>query len=1038
MTMANMESSDSFLRPPAPDINNNNKNNNKDDDNEIYTNNNNEFDQELQELDNNNFYAQTSTETYVHKQINNTDSTSSSAGTMVLTLDDDDAADHNNNNNMDTTTIPANEQRIIAEYFEKLEQTETTTWDDLPEPAQQILSQYIAAETTIMQPETPFQIINSKRTPTSDKAKTITQTSVSTKKAYHNPYSKPSTNPFSALADKDDEVTGTPTTTTDTTDPQIVTQPETLKFYIPPKPKPQKPGLRPNTKNSQYPNREGFIFGGRGRGRGGRGGGLTRTATNSSSDSNTTIQSNNTHATINTINSTSTNSKEESTTVVNNNRTTTGNDTTINDDPNTPTPIKRRDAENLNVFSLHINVRPHKGQSLPEQNIVINHLLQALQSSDTTIKLLSIPNNTQQRISVRSLFHKDTNELISHHQRFTETIQLNPRGVLSGNVWFTGALRYSSVKKSQQYRQQLTSKYYIFVTLNNIGAKIPIDIGFFIHKLYRHDTVENKQYLHSLLPANSPPFQPEQTIIWAGPRDNRRSASVIKISTRQQDTDSMIKLFEERFQDQNQMTFVRQSYFNCLTPVEKLQFVESQNAFINQHRTYMLRGLKNIDLPTYHHKSYTAMLTIREWLYTLKTNTNQCLILDIQIPIDNSVEITFKTVNFDTVKQWERDCIAHIAREVDPKYYPEVFAVQEDFDLLMTFTSPWEPPIPQQINFLVEKKNAWTEKPKTATTKTPEPSPKPTSPTKHKPTTPTVGKAQVPPKNITTSDDNNTITTITDYQDQILELQEISKQQAHRLTAQQLRLDHIDQQYQELQNIEQFQERLTIMEASYKNSSKELNNFNKEITGINKTNTFISSQVQLQQQEIEAQQAQILEYDLQLRILRNASNETRHTIESNAHHNTLFNAMHAKQRTKTQFLHDELRKQQIQITKLTNIINTTQTDNTPPTHSISRKRHKQRTPNTSLDENQMNEDDNSTNAPESDIDNENTYDAQQDEPIERELSFFDTDSTDGSQPAPDPESGNAHTNRIVAPHKATAADANIATDLDSISSGEHT
>jgi hypothetical protein len=36
------------------------------------------------------------------------------------------------------------------------------------------------------------------------------------------------------------------------------------------------------------------------------------------------------------------------------------------------------------------------------------------------------------------------------------------------------------------------------------------------------------------------------------------------------------------------------------------------------------------------------------------------------------------------LKIWERDCKAHIAREVDSKYYNQVFTDEsEDFDLLL-------------------------------------------------------------------------------------------------------------------------------------------------------------------------------------------------------------------------------------------------------------------------------------------------------------------------------------------------------------------
>jgi hypothetical protein len=277
-------------------------------------------------------------------------------------------------------------------------------------------------------------------------------------------------------------------------------------------------------------------------------------------------------------------------------------------------PTKRPDPEGLNLFSLHIYARPQKGQPTPEIHEVVQQVLEALQKADPSTKLLSVPDKTTQSITLRSLYINKTNEVVPQHPRFLSDIALNNKGTISGNVWYTGNSRFSTMKKSNTFRQHLRVNHHIFLTLNNISAKVPIEIGFFIHKLSRHDTVEHKEYIASKLPTNSPPFQPEQAQIWAGPTDKRKTATVIKISTRQQDVTIMTKLFEDTFNNPDHMTFIRQTYFNCLTPNAKLQYVESQSAYATKHRTYLLHGLLNINILTKNTDKNNKQLSIKQWI----------------------------------------------------------------------------------------------------------------------------------------------------------------------------------------------------------------------------------------------------------------------------------------------------------------------------------------------------------------------------------------------------------------------------------------
>jgi hypothetical protein len=983
----------------------------------------------MTELDKNDSYTKAGTQAHIPTvKANNKNNNSSNNTTTTTTTNNDNntiiiTQDINNNIHAAENEMTELEQRILMDYFGKIETMDKASFDAIPDQERSILTKYITNETHIMTKEDAFKLIQRTKRNNNRNIPSVTQTTPKpTKVTYQNPYARQSTNSFSALADNDDnddnEQTTTPTRSNATKEPYLINEIPPPKFNIVLNPRKQSSATksRPKTTSSgQLRTLLGVApMGGRGGGRGER---SHTTTTTTSYDSFTTTNQ----------------YKEPSTTTSTNKLTSIPEDTTHNF-----TPTKSRDPENLNTFALHITIRPHKGKTLPDPNIVMDHLLKALQSGDETIKLLSTPDDSKQRITVRSLLFKDTNDIIPHHARFTNEIQLNPRGVLTGNIWFTGSFRYSSIKRAQSYKKLLTSKYYIFVSLNNIGSKVPIDIGFFIHKLYRHDTVESKQYITSMLPDGSPPFQPEQTLIWAGPNDNRRSTSVIKISTKQQDTDVMTKLFEERFHDKNHMTFIRQSYFNCLYPEDRLQFVESQNEFINQHRTYLLRGLKNIDAPTRHNKPNKSTMTIRDWLYTLKTNTNQPLFLDIQVPINDSIEVTFKHTNFDMVKQWERDCIAHIAREVEASYYPQIFAIQEDWDVLLTFTTPWEPPVPQQINFLVEKKSAWTNAPRTTSNSsrsTQQSQQQQTNDKQHPP------KAAQLPKQITTSDDSNTITTVTEYQDQIIELQDISRMQSQRITDQQLRIDEIERHYQELSNMGQLQERLTTIENNYKKSSNELNNVNQEMKGITKTNKLLSSSITQHQQAIASQQQHSTALESQLQSLTTDYERTHRAVQHNDDNIMILHEQNKNQSNRTKAMCADIQDQQKQLDALTHIISEIRSVNPSLFPSQSRKRHKQRTPNTSLTEDSKEDtsDNNSTMSQE--LEYYSNDDPDSPTPMtENELSFFDTNSP-GASSSTDSENESQeerHQHASIQPTIEAPSDTIAETDLDSKEPGKAT
>jgi predicted metal-binding protein len=90
---------------------------------------------------------------------------------------------------------------------------------------------------------------------------------------------------------------------------------------------------------------------------------------------------------------------------------------------------------------------------------------------------------------------------------------------------------YPTIKKHLETRQILQEHHRISLFKNDINAKNLVEVGFFQHKLVRHDAVECKKWLSDLCTATTPPFQQEIVTICGGPNNKRQGTGVLKVFT---------------------------------------------------------------------------------------------------------------------------------------------------------------------------------------------------------------------------------------------------------------------------------------------------------------------------------------------------------------------------------------------------------------------------------------------------------------------------------------------------------------------------
>jgi hypothetical protein len=107
-----------------------------------------------------------------------------------------------------------------------------------------------------------------------------------------------------------------------------------------------------------------------------------------------------------------------------------------------------------------------------------------------------------------------TQKITNNYRRLEHCLQINSNGGIFGNIIVASNTKYSTLKKDHQTRQNLQQFFKITTTLNSNNAKVPTEIGLFVHHLVRYDTIDSTRFLNSVLPGTTPPFQQEMVTIY--------------------------------------------------------------------------------------------------------------------------------------------------------------------------------------------------------------------------------------------------------------------------------------------------------------------------------------------------------------------------------------------------------------------------------------------------------------------------------------------------------------------------------------------
>jgi hypothetical protein len=373
---------------------------------------------------------------------------------------------------------------------------------------------------------------------------------------------------------------------------------------------------------------------------------------------------------------------------------------------------------------------------------------------------------------------------------------------------------------------------------NQLNTKQPTETGYFLHHTVRHDTVDNTTYTKSFLPRNIKPFQQEQISLWAGSPQQKKTVSVMVISTRNEDATEMTKIFEQNFNNPSKMTFITKNYFSSLSPILRLQFIESQIAYTRTNRSILLRNIKNLNVPSIHVTSENEPILLIDCLKNINDYQGQPLFTNILPPVNNVVEAHILHKNLQLALEWERNSIEHIARKLNTHHYSDVFDLpQHQLDNIQPSQTEWIVPTPPDIQFLVPQRKAWAKIPTIIQNNNKITNQSPT--TNDLDSTNTSVISTYSRKKKQNNIDNQTVETATTYQsesnDTISDLQDESRNHSRYLNEHNDRINTLSQQVENLQNLQAWTQRILHLENQQKQQHNTNELINHELNELTNT-----------------------------------------------------------------------------------------------------------------------------------------------------------------------------------------------------------
>jgi hypothetical protein len=153
------------------------------------------------------------------------------------------------------------------------------------------------------------------------------------------------------------------------------------------------------------------------------------------------------------------------------------------------------------------------------------------------------------------------------------------------------------------------------------------------------------------------------------------------------------------------MVFFSIELFSSLHQNNKNKYIDSQIAYVANHRTILIKGIQDVNINTLSQNN-NKPLQIREWLLEIPDYQGNKLFTRLTEVNNDIVELQLKASNYKIALKWSENCIYHIAKAVCQSQLSKVFSDTIDYNNHMEDNTPWEPPPIPKIDLLQNSK--WT------------------------------------------------------------------------------------------------------------------------------------------------------------------------------------------------------------------------------------------------------------------------------------------------------------------------------------------
>ena len=354
------------------------------------------------------------------------------------------------------------------------------------------------------------------------------------------------------------------------------------------------------------------------------------------------------------------------------------------DDPDGVRYICAENAESIdshstgNVFGVHQQpgprIHPAIFEVMKDGNILrfLSNLIVHLQGVDNTTSLLPTPEaSTVEPFTRTAQIPKDVEEAKVFVKNYVAGLTVTKKGTMKGKVWIQSHAKFVTIKKNKKFLTWLAgTKTSPRVNLDrmDMDGTSRFSAGFFINVVARYDLTSNfaervaSMLLQTRHTGPTPEFQIEAASIYARGSSTRVYRAITTSTKNVEILNSRLALLMPK--PTTGISYVPYSVWELLEKSKKLEYFDMQSTFASHHNALRMNGINDARLPLARTSTSprAKVLTIFEWLSTLKAADGCLLFCEVAPCLNGEIELWHHVTHTNEAKAWLATALPVIAQ----------------------------------------------------------------------------------------------------------------------------------------------------------------------------------------------------------------------------------------------------------------------------------------------------------------------------------------------------------------------------------------